>query len=181
MSSRATLSEAACELFLERGYEATSIADIAQRAGVSRSSFFNYFASKSAVLWSGLDERIERIVRALAETAPAAGVAAIPGILGGALDDLEPDALALAYTNAAAMGLEADLLRESAIRQSELAQAIAAAAAGAGIPALRAEVLGAAWAGAVLAALRAWAEHGAGRGSLRALLDEASQGLDGLV
>ena len=27
-------------------------------AGVSRSSFFNYFSSKSDVLWSGLDERI---------------------------------------------------------------------------------------------------------------------------
>ena len=44
-SSRETLAEAACELFLEQGYEATSVVDIAQRAGVSRSSFFNYFSS----------------------------------------------------------------------------------------------------------------------------------------
>ena len=57
-SSRETLAEAACELFLEQGYEATSIADITTRAGVSRSSFFNYFASKSDILWSGLDERV---------------------------------------------------------------------------------------------------------------------------
>ena len=57
-SSRETLAEAACELFLEQGYEATSVVDIAQRAGVSRSSFFNYFSSKSDVLWSGLDARI---------------------------------------------------------------------------------------------------------------------------
>ena len=58
-SSRETLAEAASELFLEQGYEATSIADITQRAGVSRSSFFNYFSSKSDVLWSGLDARID--------------------------------------------------------------------------------------------------------------------------
>ena len=58
-SSRETLAEAACELFLERGYDATSVADITQRAGVSRSSFFNYFSSKSDVLWSGLDARID--------------------------------------------------------------------------------------------------------------------------
>ena len=45
--SRETLAEAACELFLEQGYEATSIAEIATRAGVSRSSFFNYFWSKA--------------------------------------------------------------------------------------------------------------------------------------
>src|SRR6478735_7716486 len=57
-SSRETIAEAACELFLEQGYEQTSIVDIASRAGVSRSSFFNYFASKSDVLWAGLDERI---------------------------------------------------------------------------------------------------------------------------
>ena len=57
-SSRETLAEAACELFLEQGFEATSIADITSRAGVSRSSFFNYFASKSDVLWAGLDERL---------------------------------------------------------------------------------------------------------------------------
>ena len=61
-SSRETLAEAACELFLERGYDATSVADITQRAGVSRSSFFNYFSSKSDVLWSGLDDRIGRAV-----------------------------------------------------------------------------------------------------------------------
>ena len=61
-SSRETLAEAACELFLERGYDATSVADITQRAGVSRSSFFNYFASKSDVLWSGVDERIGQAI-----------------------------------------------------------------------------------------------------------------------
>ncbi|HWU28147.1 MAG TPA: helix-turn-helix domain-containing protein, partial [Microbacterium sp.] len=65
-SSRETLAEAACELFLEQGYEATSVVDIAQRAGVSRSSFFNYFSSKSDVLWSGLDARIAAASVALA-------------------------------------------------------------------------------------------------------------------
>ncbi|MGB4138172.1 MAG: TetR/AcrR family transcriptional regulator, partial [Microbacterium sp.] len=65
-SSRETLAEAACELFLEQGYESTSIADIARRAGVSRSSFFNYFASKSDVLWSGLDARIDDALVSLA-------------------------------------------------------------------------------------------------------------------
>jgi len=71
-SSRETLAEAACELFLERGYEATSIADITQRAGVSRSSFFNYFTSKSDVLWSGIDERIGVATTALDETGATA-------------------------------------------------------------------------------------------------------------
>src|SRR5690606_29598737 len=37
-SSRETNAEAACELFLEQGYEQTSVTDVARRAGVSRSS-----------------------------------------------------------------------------------------------------------------------------------------------
>src|SRR5690606_38207930 len=52
------LAEAACELFLEQGYEATNVAEIAQRAGIARSSFFNYAPGKAELLWGSLDERI---------------------------------------------------------------------------------------------------------------------------
>lgn len=58
VSSRATLEDAANELFLEQGYDATSITDIAQRAGVSRTSFFSYFPTKADVLWSPIDEQL---------------------------------------------------------------------------------------------------------------------------
>ncbi|RZI91726.1 MAG: TetR family transcriptional regulator, partial [Microbacterium sp.] len=93
-SSRETLAEAACELFLERGYESTTVADIAGRAGVSRSSFFNYFSSKADILWSGLDERI-----AAAEARLAGGTGVRTALLAiGA--DFAPDSLALALVNA---------------------------------------------------------------------------------
>ena len=65
-SSRETIAEAACELFLEQGYNRTSVTDIAIRAGVSRSSFFNYFDTKSALLWGGFDERLDAACTALA-------------------------------------------------------------------------------------------------------------------
>ena len=58
VSSRATLEDAANELFLEQGYDATSISDIAQRAGVSRTSFFSYFPTKADVLWSPIDQQL---------------------------------------------------------------------------------------------------------------------------
>ena len=54
-SSRATLLDAAAELFLEQGYERTSIDQVAQRAGVARATFFNYFAAKGDLLWAELD------------------------------------------------------------------------------------------------------------------------------
>lgn len=173
VSSRETIAEAACELFLEFGYEGTSIADISQRAGVSRSSFFNYFSSKSDVLWSGFDQRIDRAVEALAEPSSGADPERVEAVLAGILDGLEPDPLALAFGNARAMGLEDELLRESALRQGRLAAALSEAARAAGVERIRAEVLGAAYAVVVLSSLRVWAEGGAGHGSPLAQLRHA--------
>jgi AcrR family transcriptional regulator len=43
---RSELFNAAWQLFGERGYEATTVAEIAAAAGVSRRTFFRYYASK---------------------------------------------------------------------------------------------------------------------------------------
>lgn len=179
-SSRETLAEAACELFLERGYDATSIADITQRVGVSRSSFFNYFASKSDVLWSGLDARIADAETALAALGTAATEAAVHGILVDAVHDFAPDPLALALRNAAAMGLEGELVRDASIRSAQLATAVSEAVAAAGAERITAEIVGAAYAAAVLAALRAWAAAGAGRSTPDAVLRDALAVASGL-
>lgn len=164
-SSRETLAEAACELFLERGYESTSVADITQRAGVSRSSFFNYFTSKSDVLWSGVDERIAAAISALEALGIEADGDAVRSILHLIVQDFAPDPLALALRNAAAMGLQDELIRDTGLRHARLAAAVSRAAAASGIDVVRSDILGAAHAAAVLTSLRVWAEHGAGLGS----------------
>jgi AcrR family transcriptional regulator len=48
--TRAALMRAALELFEERGYESTTAAAIAERAGVTEMTFFRYFPSKDSVL-----------------------------------------------------------------------------------------------------------------------------------
>ena len=68
VSSQAVLEEAATELFLERGYQATSIDDIASRAGVSRATFFNYFGGKVDVLLVEIDRALTRFEQALNDT-----------------------------------------------------------------------------------------------------------------
>jgi len=50
--ARRALFEAAMELFRERGFEETTVEEIAGRAGFSRATFFNHFGSKAAVLRS---------------------------------------------------------------------------------------------------------------------------------
>jgi AcrR family transcriptional regulator len=60
---RAELVHEAMELFLDKGFEATTVEDIAVAAGLSRRSYFRYFASKDDVLAEGLME----VGRAIAE------------------------------------------------------------------------------------------------------------------
>ena len=173
-SSRETIAEAACELFLEQGYEQTSVTDIARRAGVSRSSFFNYFASKADLLWGGFDERLATAVQRLASGA------AIADTLVAMADGFAPDSLALAIANAETMGLVDELERERALRQMRLARAVAERARAAGTNRLAAEVQGAAVGAAVLAAVWAWADAGSGRTGLGALLEEALEAVPGV-
>ncbi|WP_309064444.1 TetR/AcrR family transcriptional regulator [Microbacterium sp.] len=166
VSSRETLAEAACELFLEQGYDATSILEITRRAGVSRSSFFNYFSSKSDVLWSGFDERLDAVLLALAALGTDATGDGVCAALDLLVQDFAPDPLALAFRNAQAMGLEEELLRDAGLRHARIAAGVAAAARSAGIGVIRADILGAAYAAAVMSSLRVWAEQGAGQASL---------------
>lgn len=56
--TRRALADAALALFAERGYEATTIAEIAERAGVSPRTFFTHHPSKEHVLFCSDDEQL---------------------------------------------------------------------------------------------------------------------------
>jgi AcrR family transcriptional regulator len=49
--TRLAIADAALELFVEKGYEATTVEEIAERAEVSKATFFRYFAAKSEVIF----------------------------------------------------------------------------------------------------------------------------------
>ncbi|MBI2686639.1 MAG: TetR family transcriptional regulator [Acidobacteria bacterium] len=51
---RDAIWDAATGLFAEKGFDETTVDDIAQRAGVSRRSFFRYFSSKSDLMAQGI-------------------------------------------------------------------------------------------------------------------------------
>lgn len=65
LATRTRLLEVAVELFVERGYEATSMDDIAAAAEVSRATAFNYFARKEDLLVAWADLRREGLARRL--------------------------------------------------------------------------------------------------------------------
>jgi AcrR family transcriptional regulator len=70
VSSRQEVEAAAVELFLARGFEQTTVDDIAVAAGIGRSTFFRYFPAKADVLWLPFDHHLERLPGTLAERPP---------------------------------------------------------------------------------------------------------------
>lgn len=68
--TRRALLEAAVELFENRGYEETTVADIAAVAEVGTRTFFNYFASKEELLFPEQDERVRAAVAAISSRRP---------------------------------------------------------------------------------------------------------------
>jgi len=76
------LAQAALDLFEERGYENTTVIDIAERAGLTKSTFFRHYADKREVLFGG--ETLTRLLAAGIAAAPA--TAAPLDAIGHALD-----------------------------------------------------------------------------------------------
>src|ERR1700729_4376615 len=81
--ARTRLQEAALALYRERGYDQTTVAEIAARAGLTKRTFFRYFTDKREGLFGGRELLEQRMVAAI-EAAPASASAL--GMIGAALD-----------------------------------------------------------------------------------------------
>ena len=73
--TRRALIDAAMRLFGEKGYEQTTVAEIAAAAEVSTKTFFNYFTSKDEVLFPYLTGRIDAAVDVIAAHRPDESIA----------------------------------------------------------------------------------------------------------
>lgn len=76
---RGRLERAALELFAERGYDQTTVAQITKRAGLTERSFYRHYADKREVLFGG-GEDLEKHMVAAVENAPA-GLAPLDALI----------------------------------------------------------------------------------------------------
>jgi AcrR family transcriptional regulator len=80
-NARGRLEQAALELYSERGFDQTTVAEIAQQAGLTERTFFRHFVDKCEVLFSGENVLHELIVRAVVGAADSASP--IDAVAGG--------------------------------------------------------------------------------------------------
>jgi AcrR family transcriptional regulator len=70
--SEGRLIKAAITLFDEQGYDETTVAEIAESAGLTKRTFFRYFADKREVLFNGSNELTERWIGGIRAASPGA-------------------------------------------------------------------------------------------------------------
>src|SRR5262249_60489320 len=74
--TRALIAETARRLFVERGFEAVSVAEIAREAEVSEATVFNYFPTKEDLVYSRLEAFEEELLAAVRHRAQGESIAA---------------------------------------------------------------------------------------------------------
>lgn len=168
-SSAEILADAASELFLENGYGGTTIDQIAQRAGVSRATFFNYFQGKADLLWLDLDRSLLLLPEALGAVSAQDPVQAVEAALVAVAEAHDDARVPWALTQGEAMRLGDDLTASAATRfvaQQTILAAFVAERSGLPRDAPWPQVVAASLLAAAGAAVVAWARFGIGRGRL---------------
>jgi AcrR family transcriptional regulator len=121
------LAQAALELFAERGFEQTTVAEIADRAGLTKRTFFRHFPDKREVLFGGGHEFRDRIVGGVAGAPASAGPmeAVAEGLQAAAamLEQRRP----FAHRRAAVIAASDELQERELVKLATVAGAMAAA------------------------------------------------------
>lgn len=134
------MQRAALELYSERGFEQTTVADIAERAGVTERTFFRHFADKREVLFDGSAALQQAVVDAIADApddaspvdVATAGMLACAGVLDAHRDYPRRRAQVIADNQ--------DLQERELLKMATLSTAVSAALRDRGVAALAADL-----------------------------------------
>jgi AcrR family transcriptional regulator len=131
--ARGRLSVAAMELYSERGFEQTTVAEIAERAGLAERTFFRHFSDKREVLFSGAAELQELLVTTVAgaptSSTPIEIIASAVLVAGGVLQERRD----FARQRQSVINANPELQERELIKLATLAAAMAEALRGRGV------------------------------------------------
>jgi AcrR family transcriptional regulator len=132
--ARGRLAKAAMELYAEQGFEQTTVAEIAERAGLTERTFFRHYTDKREVLFYGTEMMQHLLVEAVA-AAPASATAmdAVGAAFqaAGAMLEENPERVRLRDSIVSA---NAELRERELIKLAALAAAVAGALRDRGVP-----------------------------------------------
>jgi AcrR family transcriptional regulator len=134
---------AAVDLFTEQGYDATTVTQIAERAGVTKSTFFRYFSDKRELLVAG-QETLSRLLADGITEAPASAspLQAVAAGLERASSAMGPTNRELGTRLKAAVAASTELQERDALKSVGLAAAMTAALIARGVPESTAHLAG---------------------------------------
>ena len=131
---RGRLQEAAMELFAEHGYDQTTVAGIAERAGLTERTFFRHFSDKREVLFSGGEElrvmMVEALTAAPPEATPLGAVEAALSAVTAFFDERHP----MARARQVIIDAHSELQERECAKMGKIAEAMAEALRVRGVP-----------------------------------------------
>jgi AcrR family transcriptional regulator len=126
---------AAVDLFTEQGYDDTTVAQIAERAGVTKSTFFRHFSDKRELLVAGQETLSRLLADGIAEAPPdASPLEAVAAGLERASSSMGPANRELGPRLKAAVAASTELQERDALKSVGLAAAMSAALIARGVP-----------------------------------------------
>ena len=127
-NARERLERAALALFTEHGFDATTVAEIADRAGLTKSTFFRHFADKREVLFGGQDMLVQLFGDAI-RSAPASATTAecLAAALAAAAVAFTPERHDLAPQRRVVIAANSELQERELLKRARLASAMAEA------------------------------------------------------
>jgi len=131
--SRGRLEQAALALYGERGFENTTVAEIAARAGLTERTFFRHFADKREVLFGGAGALQQLLVDAVAGAPDSAAPIDVVASALAAAGDLLQQRRDFSRQRQSVIAANAELRERELIKLASLASALADALRGRGV------------------------------------------------
>ncbi|WP_436763994.1 TetR family transcriptional regulator [Streptosporangium sp. V21-05] len=173
-NARGRLEEAALDLYFERGFERTSVAEIAERAGLTERTFFRHYADKREVLFAGSGALHELLVGVVARAPePATPMETVVAALQAAATVLQ-ERQEHAHRRHAVIAANAELQERELIKLASLSAALAEALRRRGVDDASASLAAEAGIAVFKIAFQRWIEQ-AGRAEQEGRIEQAGR------
>ena len=178
--SRGRLEASALELYIERGFDDTTVAEIAGRAGLTERTFFRYFADKREVLFGGAGLLGEALSTAVASAAASLGPMDVVVEALASLAPLFEGRRDLVLRRQIVIDANPDLRERELVKLESLADTLTAALSARSVDAARARLAAQAGLAAFRLAFQRWVDD-EGRQGMAGLIREAAHELRSVV